>query len=140
MASEASHDLEPSLIAYIDGKEVFRSSKKWLHPLLDLSRFLERSAPSGRLTTYDRIVGRASALLSARLGVTKIRAKLVSRRAIEALEHFEITVEADGFEERLVCSTEDLLKDSLDPEFAFLLVSERAMANTGTNTSTPDHS
>ena len=122
-------DSQPSLIAYVDGAEVFRSSRKWLHPLLELSRYLHEAPAAGVLTTYDRVVGRAGALISARLGITRITTDLVSARAIPVLEHFGIGCDAGEHQDRLLCVTEDLLSDSLDPEHAYELVLERAQRN-----------
>lgn len=114
-----------SFIAFLDDREIFRSSKPWLHPLLDLRSFLETNKSEGTLTTYDRVVGRASALLSAGLGVRKISTRTVSTRAIQVLEHYSIELEAEETVDRILCATEDLLQKTLDPDETLALIRER---------------
>lgn len=126
MTDQPTGSKGPSLIAYADGQEIFRSYRAWLHPLLDLREFLGSHPIEGNLTTYDRIVGRASALLSVHLGVTHIRTELVSSRAIPVLEHYGVTVEHQTLEDRLLCMTEDLLGDTFDTDHAVEVIVERA--------------
>ena len=118
----------PTLIAYVDDEEIFRSDGTWLYPLLELEEALETLTSQrtrSRLTTYDRVVGRAGALLSARLGVVAIETDLLSRLAIPILEEHEIEVTATRTEERVFCATEDLLHDVTDPEIAHGMILRR---------------
>ena len=115
----------PTLIAYVDGTEIFRSDGSWLYPLLEFERFLEDKTVTGRLATYDKIVGRASALLSVRLGVRSVRADILSRRAIPVLEEHNIEFFASRVEDKINCATEDLFLDIHDPEEAHTLILQR---------------
>jgi len=111
----------PTLIAYRNGREFFSSSGPWLYPLLELGDILATDplSESDVLTTYDKVVGRAGALLSARLGVSEIRTELLSRLALPVLERFNITVNATSLEDRIFCATEDLLANIDDPHAAY---------------------
>lgn len=120
----------PTLIAYINGEKVFESEKPWLHPLLQLESVLgaggnPERAVSARLSTYDKVVGRAGALLSARLGVQEIQTTLLSRRAVPILDDYGVVVHADRLEDRIFCATEDILAEITDPEEAHRIILDR---------------
>ncbi len=118
----------PTLIAYRDEVEIFRSDGGWLHPLFELEAHLA-AVPGGpaaeRLTTYDKVVGRAGALLSIRLGVRAIRTDLVSRRALEVLLPRGIEVRSASTVDRIDCATEELLKEVDDPDEAHRIILRR---------------
>jgi hypothetical protein len=114
-----------SLIAYDDGIQIFTSEGPWLYPLLELGEYLESHPLQGNLSTYDRVVGRASALLSAGLGVTEIRTDVLSERAVPVLDAFAITVSATAREPKILCATEDLLADITDPAEALRMIRAR---------------
>jgi len=122
------------LIAYIDGKKIFESDGTWLHPLLELesvlSKLTDGASLAGRLTTYDKIVGRAGALLSVRLGIAEIETELLSERAVPVLERHGVVVHARQRVERILCATEDLLAGVTDPEEAHRFILERVAART----------
>ncbi len=117
----------PTLIAYRNGHEFFSSSGPWLYPLLELGDVLAADplSESDVLTTYDKVVGRAGALLSARLGVSEITTELLSRLAIPVLERFNVTVNATSLEDRIFCATEDLLANVEDPQAAYETILRR---------------
>lgn len=117
----------PTLIAYRNGDEYFSSSGPWLYPLLELGDVLASDplSESEVLTTYDKVVGRAGALLSTRLGVSEIRTDLLSRLAVPVLEKFGVTVNAASLEDRIFCATEDLLADIDDPQQAYEMILRR---------------
>lgn len=119
----------PTLIAYRDGIEFFRSDRNWLYPLLDLGTALEASPTgeeaAGRLTTYDKIVGRAGALLSVRLGVKAITTEVVSRLALDVLDPRGIEVRATSTVDRIDCATEELLEEIDDPHEAHRMILRR---------------
>jgi hypothetical protein len=118
-----------TLIAYRDGIEFYRSDGSWLYPLFELEQALEASSrqggAGGRLTTYDKVVGRAGALLSVRLGVVSISTDVVSELALPVLEAHGVDVDARTVTPRILCATEDLLCNVTDPEAAHRMILER---------------
>ncbi|MFW5690088.1 MAG: DUF1893 domain-containing protein [Spirochaetota bacterium] len=123
----------PTLIAYLDGDPIYQSEGKWLHPLLELESVLDRlglqrGALNGRLTTRDKVVGRAGALLSVRLGIREIDTELLSARALPVLEAHGVVVHAQRTEERIFCATEDLLAHVSDPDQAHRMILARIAA------------
>lgn len=118
-----------TLIAYRDGIEFYRSERAWLYPLLDLEAALTAGRAGGRargrLTTYDKIVGRAGALLSARLGVEAIEAEVVSRRALDVLWSRGIEIKAALTVDQIDCATEELLARVDDPDEAHRMILRR---------------
>ncbi len=120
--------LVPTLVAYLDGERVFESDGPWLYPLLELEAVLNEQRqlrPHALLTTYDKVVGRAGALLSVRLGVTAIETEVLSRLAIPILEANDVRFTASTVEDRIFCATEDLLGETDDPDEAHRLILDR---------------
>jgi len=124
----------PTLIAYLDDRTVYESEGVWLHPLLELEPVLEAAgyfasdraqASTPRLSTYDKVVGRAGALLSVRLGVKEIHTELLSRLAVPILDAHNVTVHAEHVEDRIFCATEDILAEISDPNEAHRIIVER---------------
>ncbi len=126
--TETTHSLEVRQ----DGRVVFASDGKWLHPLLDLEEFLLSSGidPS-RLTLRDKIVGRAAALLIVRLRIPVVHAGLLSRLGERALRAAGVRCTSDGIVDRIECQTEEILEGVDDPEEAHRVIVERARAAKG---------
>lgn len=118
----------PTLTAYLDGREIFRSDGPWLYPLLELSHHLGHRPPKGRLVLHDKVVGRAGALLSARLGAREIHTELLSRLAVPVLDRFGVRYTAVETVDRILCATEDLFADLVDPEEAYQAIEARLRA------------
>jgi hypothetical protein len=119
----AGHTLE----VFCDGVLVFSSTGNWLHPLFELEAYLESAPynPAG-LVAYDKIIGRAAALLMVRLGLGEVHARLLSRLGEEVLVHHGLQYTYDELVDRIACQTEELLVNELDPEPAYVLLRERA--------------
>jgi len=106
---------------------VFESRGKWLHPLFELTEFL-KSRPSVQpesLLLRDRIIGRAAAFLIVRLGIRRVSADLLSRRALSLLEPLGWEVMARTVVDRIGCQSEDLLEHELNVKNAWSLLVER---------------
>lgn len=119
--------MAPSLEVFSDGLQVFASDGKWLHPLFELEDFLAAS-PLARatLSLRDRIVGKAAALLIARLGIRRVHAGLLSRLGLEVFEAQGVKVSWGQLVERIACQTESALAEVQDPEAAYALLRKRA--------------
>ncbi len=121
---------DPTLTVSLGGNTVFTSTEKWLYPLLKLESFLSVD-PAGRqidpemLSVRDRVVGKAAALLTLRLGIGTVHAETVSVLGKSALEAAGATVTYDRQVERILCATEELLIDVDDPGEAHRLIVER---------------
>ncbi|MHB1319273.1 MAG: PfkB family carbohydrate kinase, partial [Anaerolineae bacterium] len=105
---------------------VFSSDSHWLHPLFELEAFLASSTYNpGGLEVYDKIVGRAAALLMVRLGVGQVHARVLSELGREILQYHDMTYTYDEVVDRIACDTEALLREVLDPEAAYVMLRER---------------
>jgi hypothetical protein len=116
-----------SLEFLIDGKVLFSSAGKWLHPLFELEQFLmtrEINASSGEIR--DKVVGRGSAFLMVRLGIRKAHAGLLSRLGKDILERAGVIFTWDTLIDEIQCSTEGILREITDPEEAYPILAERA--------------
>ena len=129
---EASTAARVSLEVLDGERRVFTATGKWLHPLLELTEFLEgRSIDTGRLLLRDRIVGRAAALLIVRLGFRTVHADLVSDLALEVFKTNQVHATWDKRVHRIDCRTEELLAHVTDPQEAYRLIRERAARGPG---------
>jgi hypothetical protein len=119
-----------SLELLSEGRRVFASRGRWLHPLLELEEFL-RSRPLDRrtLSLRDKIVGRAAALLIVRLGIPEVHAGILSRCGEAVFRERGVRCTRDSLVDRIACRTEDLLADVSDPEAAHAIIVERARAS-----------
>jgi hypothetical protein len=116
-----------SLEVLHEGRLVFVSDRKWLHPLFELERFLHKhTIPVEELVVHDKIVGRAAALLLVHLGVSRVVADLLSKRGQEVLEHYRVSYRFATLVDRILCKTEELLAQELDPARAYWMLVELA--------------
>lgn len=81
-----------NLIALIGDKVVFESNAKALVPLMN---FISKNLTSKDLIVFDRIVGRAAALLFTLVMPKKIYTPIISKKGKEILEKYGIEFEAE---------------------------------------------
>lgn len=111
------------------GETLFTSGRPWLHPLLDLTAFLVgRTVPLADCLLYDKIIGRAAALMIVRLGIGEVHTDLISRRAIPVFEEHGVRWQGRTVVDRIDCQTEDLLADEHDPQIAYRVIRARGIA------------
>ncbi len=121
---------EITLELSIDGRSVFTSSGKWLHPLFELEEFLkERNVDVGRAEIRDKIIGRGSAFLITRLGIRTVHAGLLSRLGKDVLDRAGATCTWDSLVDTIQCRTEGLLRHTTDPESAYRVLADLARAD-----------
>ena len=102
---------------------VFSSDQNWLHPIFELEMFLtESSYEPADLLFRDRILGRAAALLVIRLGIRRVVAEIMSKLGLDALERHGVQYEYDSLVDRIICRTEELLRDEIDPDRAYEVI------------------
>jgi hypothetical protein len=121
MATEASLQLS------FHGHVVFSSSGKWLHPLFQLERFLHtHRIDMGSAAIRDKVVGRGSAFLIARLGIRKVHAVLLSRLGKDVFDREGVACTWDTLVDQIQCRTEKLLREVTSPEEAHGILAELA--------------
>jgi len=109
------------------GNVVFASNGKWLHPLLEVERFLEESSlDSGKLFLHDRISGRAAACLTVRMGFTRVKASVMSRLAEQVYRAHGVCCLAQTLVDRIACKTEELIDSSMDLDAVHAMIVGRA--------------
>ncbi|MBT3273687.1 MAG: DUF1893 domain-containing protein [Spirochaetales bacterium] len=97
------------------GRTVFTSKGRWLHPLFELERFLaNHSYISADIEIKDKIIGKAAAVLICRLGIKVLRVGILSRPGKEILEANDVVFSYDLLIDRIDCITEELLADKDD--------------------------
>lgn len=122
--------MEHSLMVYHKQEIIFQSDGKWLYPLLELTDFLGRNRFNPKdITVHDKIIGRAAALLIARLKTGKVIAENLSIAGQSALEYFRIPYTYKTLLNHITCQTEKMLLHELDPEKAYQLIRDRVKNN-----------
>jgi zinc transport system ATP-binding protein len=115
--------MEATLELYRDSTLLFQSTGKWLYPLFELEDFLATAKlDPAELTVRDKIVGRAAALLLLRLGLRRVQAGVLSVLAREVLERFQAQYSWETLVERILCETEEILSQVMDPAEAYRVV------------------
>lgn len=105
---------------YRNEELLFYSDAHWLHPLMELDDFLKDSdLKPEELVLKDKIIGRAAALLIARMRIGQVEALTLSTPGAETLKHFGIPFTAQKHIERVQCATEEILLNETDPEKAY---------------------
>ncbi len=109
------------------GKTIFSSNGKWLYPLFDLEKFLEKgNYDPDELILYDKIIGKASAFMIIRLGIRKVKGGVVSKPAETAFKKWDVEYSTEKQIALIDCKTEKLLMDISDPEEVYQIVRTRA--------------
>ena len=120
--------MKASLEFMVRSEIVFSSNLRWLHPLFELEHFLkERGIDASTGELRDKVVGRGSAFLIARLGIPRVHAELLSKLGMSVLDSAGIAYTWDTLVEEIACSTEKLLEHVTDPDEAYAILAKRAM-------------
>ena len=118
---------EVSLRVDLKEKELFKSNRKWIYPLFDLEDYLiENPVPMNSTKIYDKVVGRAAALLFIRLGAVWIHGEIMSKLAVYTLNQWGVEFTYEQLVERIKCKTEDVLIKVNEPEIAYSILCKRA--------------
>lgn len=121
-----SHN-SPSLIVYLNQQIVFQSYDKWLYPLFALEEFLvDQPINMGQAVVHDKVVGKAAAMLMARLRTGRVHGELMSLLASKFLKEVDIPHSYDQVVDRIDCQTEAILLDIEDSEEAYQILCKRA--------------
>ncbi|MCH5291303.1 MAG: DUF1893 domain-containing protein [Treponema sp.] len=120
-----------TLQVYTRDRLIFSSGGKWLLPLFELEQFLAAyKGPRELLSIHDTAIGKAAAVLLARMGVERIHANVASLLAVEYIEHLKpnqsIQISYDTCVERLLCATESQLAPLTDSDTMYTLLRQRA--------------
>ena len=117
---------EPSLQVISGERTVFSSCGKWLHPLFEFEEWLRKeNIDPVDLTLCDNIVGKAAALLIVRLHIRRVKAGVLSRLGEGVLKKYEVSYSCAEMVEKVLCKTEQELKEVDDPQEAYRILSEK---------------
>lgn len=114
-----------SLLVYQNNKRIFSSQASALKPLLF---FLKKKLSNNNLIIYDKIIGRAAALLLVLVKPQKIYTPILSYSAEKVLQQHKIAVEfkkqvqfISDYSKEKMCSWEKLAKDKTPQQFYKIL-------------------
>lgn len=117
----------PTLIVYKEQDIVFQSDGKWLYPLFSLEVFLqEHPIDMNSVCIHDKVVGKAAAMLIARLQPKRVHGVIMSELAVKFLNQYGLPYSFDQLVERVQCKTESLLLDVDDINEAYDILCKRA--------------
>jgi len=117
---------KPTLEILEGDRALFSSSGKWLHPLFEAEKWLNKQAVDPRrLTLRDNIVGKAAALLIVRLDIRRVEAGVLSRLGEGVLIKHEVSYSCADRVDKILCRTEQELSGVDDPQEAYRILSEK---------------
>ena len=123
-----------SLVVKHKGEEIFTSRGKWLYPLFELEDFFkERDYPRDQLEMIEKVAGQAAAFLIVRLGIRNCHIKLISEKAIEVLNRFDVSFTFDEKVPLIQCRTEHILDKNMSLDEAWQILRRRAGRVHGTD-------
>jgi len=121
-----------SMIVYYYDKEIFSSKSKWLIPLFELEQFLEKhNYDKENLSIHDRVAGKAAAVLTTRLKISKVNVDLISNFGFNYYTEKKTQLSYGKKISTLLCQTEVLLEKETDPEKMYNILLERAKLSSG---------
>jgi len=119
---------ENNLMIFREDELVFQSQGRGIAPLIEAINTVGREDLAG-VTTADRVVGKAAALLNLYMGAAEVHAGVISSGAkkllsdhgvgYEFLEDTDVIKAKDGI---VFCPFEKLVWDVSDPEEAYALI------------------
>jgi len=114
-----------SLVVYQNNKRIFTSQASALKPLLF---FFRKNLSNNNLIIYDKIIGRAAALLLVLANPQKIYTPILSYSAEKVLQQHKIAVEfkkqvqfISDYTKEKMCGWEKLAKDKTPQQFYKIL-------------------
>lgn len=106
---------------------IFQSDKRWLFPLFDFEEYLTvHPIDMFRAAVYDKVIGKAAALLIIRLGAGSVHGDVMSKLAHRVFDQASIPHTFNTLVERIDCQTEEILLEINDPDTAYQILNERA--------------
>lgn len=117
----------PTLIVFKNQEIIFQSNEKWLYPLFSFEDFLEGyPIDMNSVCIHDKVVGKAAAMLIARLRPDRVHGEVMSELAVNYLNQFGLSYSFDQLVERIQCKTEMILLDVDDVNEAYDILCKRA--------------
>lgn len=111
------------------GDTVYVSEKRGVAPLL---QWLDEGVEMKGFSVADKVVGKGAAMLYVLLGVREVYSPVMSRCAIEAFEHFDISYSFDKEVPRIInrkgdglCPIESVVKATFSPQEALRLIKQK---------------
>ena len=116
-------------LAAVKDNETITSRERGVKPLLEL---IDDRKPLEGYSAADKVVGAAAAYLYVLLDVKELYAKVISRRAVEVVEKYGISIEYDTLAEAIInrsgtgfCPMETAVSNAVSPENALELIREK---------------
>ena len=117
----------PTMQVRLNDRVLFSSEGNWLHPLFELEDYLKDHPDLlKRASIWDKVIGKAAALLILRMGGNRLHGVVMSKLAAETLEKAGVAHSYDTLVPQIDCQTEELLKDIVDLDKAYQILCERA--------------
>lgn len=116
-----------TLKVVLNNEVVFQSDKSWLHPLFELEEFLQdHPIEMSRAEVHDKVIGKAAAMLIARMGAGSAHGEVMSKLGREVFQQEGIPHTYGKLVACIDCQTEELLLEVNDLERAYEILIERA--------------
>ena len=115
-----------SLKVVLNDQVVFQSCRNWIYPIFDLEHFLiDHTINMACAKVYDKVVGKAAALLFLRLAVGSVHGEVMSELALNVFTQSNVNFTFGKLVKKIDCHTEEILSDVDDPNKAYYILCKR---------------
>ena len=133
----AKENLAGHTVCLVKGESIIKSTKRGVAPLLE---FIDGGGDFSGFSAADKIVGKAAALLYARLGVKEVYAEVMSRPAEQVFKAQNIMYSYGAVAEKIinskgdgVCPMEEAVENISSPREAVTAIKNKLKLISGGN-------
>ncbi|WP_082020242.1 DUF1893 domain-containing protein, partial [Borrelia crocidurae] len=120
--------LNPTLRLFKEHRILYSNMERGLKPLLEVDNFINKYIQNKEgLEIYDKIVGKAAAVIIYNIGLQNVQAGVISQPAKDFLESRGIRVSFKKLVERINDKTENLIESLENPEEVYKYLIKRGI-------------
>ncbi|AAC66810.1 DUF1893 domain-containing protein [Borreliella burgdorferi] len=120
--------LNPTLRLFKDHKILYSNMERGLKPLLEVDNFINKYIQNKEgLEIYDKVVGKAAAVIIYNIGLQNVQAGVVSQPAKDFLESRGIKVAYKKLVEKINDRAESLIESLENPEEVYKYMIKRGI-------------
>ncbi|AHH10600.1 DUF1893 domain-containing protein [Borrelia coriaceae] len=120
--------LNPTLKLFKEHRILYSNMERGLKPLLEVDNFINKYIQNKEgLEIYDKVVGKASAIIIYNIGLQNVQAGVISQPAKDFLESRGIRVSFRKLVEKINDKTENLIESLENPEEVYKYMIKRGI-------------
>ncbi|UPA10589.1 DUF1893 domain-containing protein [Borrelia parkeri] len=120
--------LNPTLKLFKEHRILYSNMERGLKPLLEVDNFINKYIQNKEgLEIYDKVVGKAAAVIIYNIGLQNVQAGVISQPAKDFLESRGIRVSFKRLVEKINDKTENLIESLENPEEVYKYLIKRGI-------------